>query len=317
MTPKARKNKRLVGLFLLGSVVFNYSLLSLFNLKTSIFGVPLLIFFIFAAWFFLILLAAMAAFVSEGQLADVFTPGLYMLETNNMPILTTLQHWDHGFRSPFKSEIYFVNTTRFTDLKWGTKNPVILRDPEFGPTRIRAFGTYAVRVTDPALFLRDYWQRKALLTSVRGAFDSPLGAEELAGRAPEREGALVHPDQLVALAFEQLGDESQQLVLGEVEQGRGGADHHHVLGAAVTGRAGEVGGVHEYGLVDGRQAVEQGLLADDPGLPPQVSCQAVPLVQATVGAGRARRTGQDSQRVRSRPCGLSRLPWRGGLLPRR
>ncbi len=94
-----------------------------------------------------------AVFVHEGQLADVFTPGLYMLETNNMPILTTLQHWDHGFRSPFKSEIYFVNTTRFTDLKWGTKNPVILRDPEFGPTRLRAFGTYAVKVADPAKFL--------------------------------------------------------------------------------------------------------------------------------------------------------------------
>lgn len=62
-----------------------------------------------------------AVFVHEGQLADVFTPGLYLLETNNLPILTTLQHWDHGFRSPFKSEIYFVNTTRFTDLKWGTK----------------------------------------------------------------------------------------------------------------------------------------------------------------------------------------------------
>ena len=96
-----------------------------------------------------------AVFVHEGQLADVFTPGLYMLETNNMPIMTTLQHWDHGFKSPFKSEIYYVNTTRFNDLKWGTKNPIMLRDPEFGPTRIRAFGTYSVRVTDPAKFLRE------------------------------------------------------------------------------------------------------------------------------------------------------------------
>ena len=77
-----------------------------------------------------------AVFVHEGQLADVFTPGLYMLETNNMPIMTSLQHWDHGFKSPFKSEIYFVNTTRFNDLKWGTKNPIIVRDPEFGPVRI-------------------------------------------------------------------------------------------------------------------------------------------------------------------------------------
>ena len=96
-----------------------------------------------------------AVFVHEGQIADVFKPGMYMLETNNMPILTTLQHWDHGFHSPFKSDIYFVNTTRFTDQKWGTKNPVILRDPEFGPTRLRAFGTYVMRVTDPGKFMHE------------------------------------------------------------------------------------------------------------------------------------------------------------------
>ena len=96
-----------------------------------------------------------AVFVHEGQLADVFAPGLYMLETNNMPIMTSLQHWDHGFKSPFKSEIYYVNTTRFSDLKWGTKNPIMIRDPEFGPTRIRAFGTYTIKVADPALFLQE------------------------------------------------------------------------------------------------------------------------------------------------------------------
>ena len=96
-----------------------------------------------------------AVFVHEGQLADVYTPGLYMLETNNMPVMTTLQHWDHGFKSPFKSEVYFVNTTRFTDLKWGTKNPVMCRDPEFGPVRIRAFGTYTIRITDPAKFMSE------------------------------------------------------------------------------------------------------------------------------------------------------------------
>ncbi len=94
-----------------------------------------------------------AVFIHEGQLADVFSPGLYMLETNNMPIMTSLQHWDHGFKSPFKSEIYYVNTTRFTDLKWGTKNPIIIRDPEFGPVRLRAFGTYTMRVTDPGKFM--------------------------------------------------------------------------------------------------------------------------------------------------------------------
>ncbi len=96
-----------------------------------------------------------AVFVHEGQLADVFGPGLYKLETNNMPILTTLQSWPHGFQSPFKSEIYFVNTTRFTDQKWGTKNPITTRDPEFGPVRLRAFGTYAMRVADPGLFIKE------------------------------------------------------------------------------------------------------------------------------------------------------------------
>ncbi len=96
-----------------------------------------------------------AVFVHEGQIADVFGPGLYQLETNNMPVLTTLQHWDHGFQSPFKSEIYFLNTTRFTDLKWGTKNPIIARDPEFGPVRLRAFGTYTMRISEPAKFMAE------------------------------------------------------------------------------------------------------------------------------------------------------------------
>ncbi len=96
-----------------------------------------------------------AVFIHEGQLADVFSPGLYMLETNNLPILTTLQHWDHGFQSPFKSEVYFVSTTRFNDQKWGTKNPIMARDPEFGPVRIRAFGTYSLRVADPGKFMTE------------------------------------------------------------------------------------------------------------------------------------------------------------------
>ena len=96
-----------------------------------------------------------AVFVHEGQMADVFGPGMYMLETNNMPIMTTLQHWDHGFDSPFKSEIYFINTTRFNDQKWGTKNPIMCRDPEFGPVRLRAFGSYSMRVADPAKFMQE------------------------------------------------------------------------------------------------------------------------------------------------------------------
>src|ERR1041385_6923048 len=94
------------------------------------------------------------AFINEGRLADVFSPGTYTLETKNLPILATLKGWKYGFSSPFKAEVYFVSTRTFTGHKWGTKNPIMLRDPEFGPVRLRAFGTYGLRVSDPATFLR-------------------------------------------------------------------------------------------------------------------------------------------------------------------
>jgi membrane protease subunit (stomatin/prohibitin family) len=94
-----------------------------------------------------------AVFIDEGQLADVFSPGMYTLETENLPILSTIKGWKHGFNSPFKAEVYFVSTRQFTDQKWGTKNPVTMRDPEFGPVRVRAFGTYAIRVSDPGKFI--------------------------------------------------------------------------------------------------------------------------------------------------------------------
>lgn len=96
-----------------------------------------------------------AVFVNEGRIADVFRPGLYRLSTRNLPILTKLLSWKHGFTSPFKAEVYFVSTRQFTDQKWGTSNPVMLRDSEFGPIRLRAFGIYGFKVQDPALFLRE------------------------------------------------------------------------------------------------------------------------------------------------------------------
>ena len=96
-----------------------------------------------------------AVFIDRGKIADVFAPGMYTLETKNIPILSTLQGWKYGFESPFKAEVYFVATKRFTDLKWGTMNPVMLRDAEFGPVRLRSFGTYVTRVKDPGLFIRE------------------------------------------------------------------------------------------------------------------------------------------------------------------
>jgi membrane protease subunit (stomatin/prohibitin family) len=96
-----------------------------------------------------------AVFINEGQLADVFKPGTYTLNTQNLPILTTLKGWRYGFNSPFKAEVYFVNTTLFTDEKWGTKNAIILNDDRFGFTEIRAFGTYSFKIEDPGKFVVD------------------------------------------------------------------------------------------------------------------------------------------------------------------
>lgn len=96
-----------------------------------------------------------AVFVFEGQVADVFTPGRYTIEGGNTPILSKLGAWKHGFNSPIKSEVYFVNTKQFTDMKWGTSNPIMLRDNDFGIVRLRAFGAYSMRVADPAQFIRE------------------------------------------------------------------------------------------------------------------------------------------------------------------
>ncbi len=96
-----------------------------------------------------------AVFVHEGQMADEYKPGMYTIETQNMPLMTTLKGWKFGFNSPFKAEVYFVNTKQFTNQKWGTKNPIMLRDAEFGPIRIRAFGNYAIRIVDAKLFLKE------------------------------------------------------------------------------------------------------------------------------------------------------------------
>ncbi|HKY62424.1 MAG TPA: SPFH domain-containing protein [bacterium] len=96
-----------------------------------------------------------AVFVSQGQIADVFKPGMYTLETQNIPILTKILSLPYGFNSPFKAEVYFVSTRQFTDQKWGTNNPVMLRDKEFGMIRLRGFGIYSIKVVDPAVFMKE------------------------------------------------------------------------------------------------------------------------------------------------------------------
>lgn len=95
-----------------------------------------------------------AVLVNEGQFADIYQPGRYQLTTANMPVLSTLRGWKYGFNSPFKVDIYFVNTKEFINIKWGTANPIMMRDPEFGPIRMRAFGSYCFKVDqDPKVFM--------------------------------------------------------------------------------------------------------------------------------------------------------------------
>lgn len=141
-----------------------------------------------------------AMFVYRGQLADQFTPGHYTLTTENMPIMGTLQGWKHGFNSPFRSEVYYVNTRPYPDLRWGTPQPVTVRDPDFKMVQVRANGTTVVRVTDPTEFLRQVLGTQSVVDmeqitemirrNIALAFNdmvmgSGLGAIDLQGRQVE------------------------------------------------------------------------------------------------------------------------------------
>ena len=96
-----------------------------------------------------------AQFVYLGQFGDTFGPGKHTLVTDNIPILSTLKGWKYGLESPFKADVYFVNTRLFTGNKWGTANPIMLRDPDFGIVRARAYGTYDFKVVDVKTFLKE------------------------------------------------------------------------------------------------------------------------------------------------------------------
>ena len=106
-----------------------------------------------------------AVFVFEGQVADVFAPGRYTIDGGNTPVLSKLGAWKYGFDSPFKAEVYFVNVKQFTDMKWGTANPIMLRDADFGIVRLRAFGAYSLRVADPQTFIKE-------VAGTNGKFDT-------------------------------------------------------------------------------------------------------------------------------------------------
>ncbi|ASJ76408.1 SPFH domain-containing protein [Granulosicoccus antarcticus] len=147
--------------------------------------------------------AQIAVFVNEGQVADVLGPGTYELETKNLPLLTTLQNWHHGFQSPFKAEVYFCNARRFTDMKWGTRHPLMLRDSEFGGLRIRAFGTYGVRITDALKFIRE-------IVGTDGVFTTEEISSQLRNLITSRFATIIGSSNIpvldMAANYDQLGE---------------------------------------------------------------------------------------------------------------
>lgn len=153
-----------------------------------------------------------AVFVNEGQLADVLKPGTHTLTTQNLPILADLKGWKYGFESPFKAEVYFTSTRLFNDQKWGTSNPIMMRDADFGMLRIRAFGIYSIKVADSGKFLKQLVGTNGVYTldditeqlrkSIMSRFTDVLGEAKI----PALDLA-AHYDELSGLAKAKLADE--------------------------------------------------------------------------------------------------------------
>ncbi|MEI6208824.1 MAG: SPFH domain-containing protein [Desulfuromonadales bacterium] len=150
----------------------------------------------------------LAAFINEGQLADVFKPGTYTLDTRNLPVLTTLKGWKYGFESPFKAEVYFCSTRQFTNLKWGTPGPITMRDPEFGAVRVTAFGIYSIKIKDPATFIRE-------IAGTDGNFTTDQISDNLRGKIGTRIKEVI-PDAGIPI----IDLESKVVQLGETLRSR-------------------------------------------------------------------------------------------------
>ena len=151
-----------------------------------------------------------ALFINEGKAADLFTPGRYQLQTQNIPILTTLRGWKYGFQSPFKAEVYFFNTRLYADLPWGTANPVMMRDADFGMIRLRAFGKYAMRIGDAKQFFetivgtRGLTEKNDILGQLRTTIVSRLTDAIAESKIAALDLAAKY-DELSSLAMEKLG----------------------------------------------------------------------------------------------------------------
>jgi membrane protease subunit (stomatin/prohibitin family) len=155
-----------------------------------------------------------AIFVTEGKVADVFEPGQYTLDTKNLPLLSTIAGWKYGFDSPFKSEVYFVSTRQIADLKWGTPNPVMMRDPDFGNIRVRAFGTYTLKASDPKILLQE-------LVGTDSEFESEEISELLRSIVSMSFADVVAKSEIpildLAAHYSDLSDEIRRLVVERVD----------------------------------------------------------------------------------------------------
>ncbi|MCH7686583.1 MAG: SPFH domain-containing protein [Planctomycetes bacterium] len=155
-----------------------------------------------------------AVFVHRGELADVFEPGHYTLTTDNLPIMSTLQGWKYGFDSPFKAEVYFVSTRQITDLKWGTPNPIMLRDPDFGPIRLRAFGSYTLKTIEPKALITE-------LVGTDGEFEADEVTELLRSMINTAFADLIGESKIAALdlasKYRELSDELRNLVCERID----------------------------------------------------------------------------------------------------
>ncbi|MEE8581987.1 MAG: SPFH domain-containing protein [Myxococcota bacterium] len=155
-----------------------------------------------------------AIFVHQGKVADVFGPGTHRLESKNLPVLSTLLGWKYGFDSPFKAEVYFVTTRQLTDLKWGTPNPIMMRDADFGPVRVRAFGTYTLKARDARTLLCE-------LVGTDSAFEVEEISELLRSIINTAFADLVASSEIAVLdlasRYRELSDQLRELVMERVD----------------------------------------------------------------------------------------------------
>jgi membrane protease subunit (stomatin/prohibitin family) len=156
-----------------------------------------------------------AVFVEQGTVADVFQPGQHELVTKNLPILSRLRGWKYGFASPFKAEVVFVSTRQFVSNKWGTKQPVMTRDPELGPVRLRVFGTYAVRVIDAESFVRELVGANSSYTI--GQISDQL-RDLVVARFSDLLGENTIPVLQLAANYKELGDKAAARLAPELEK---------------------------------------------------------------------------------------------------